>query len=299
MQNPENLTFPTAMSELDLYRYFAAAADHGGHAFNFPAENSDFGGIIGGSNYCSSMSMSMSMSMSGSSCASFYPAASGILTETTESKAIAASRVLHKEAEKRRRERINSHLDRLRSLIPCTSKTDKATLLSKVVQRVAELKRQAAELPPLENLMIPSETDEFAVYIHNDDNNNQSLFDDGYCGNHAVKNNNNNNDNNNDNDDDNDDQMILKASLCCEDRPDLFADLSQVLSSLNLKTLRAEISTLGGRIQGVLVVSGDHNTCQRDECVVFLRDALKGIVQRSGSEDRLKRRRRVFDHPNC
>ena len=159
---------------------------------------------------------------------------------------------------------------------------------------MAELKRQAAEIPPLENLMIPSETDEFTVYIHNDDNNNQPLFDDGYCGDHAVKNNTNNN-----NDDDNDDRMILKASLCCEDRPDLFADLSQVLSSLNLKTLRAEISTLGGRLQGVLVVSGDHNTCQRDECVVFLRDALKGIVQRSGSEDRLKRRRRVFDHPNC
>lgn len=287
MQNPENLTFPTAMSELELYGYFSSAADHGGDAFNFPAENSNFGGILGGSNYCSSMSMS------GSSCASFYPGASGILTETTESKAIAASRVLHKEAEKRRRERINSHLDRLRSLISCTSKTDKATLLLKVVQRVAELKRQAAELPPLENLMIPSETDEFTVYIHNDDSNNQSLFDDGYCGDHAVKNNNNNNNN------DNDDQMILKASLCCEDRPDLFADLSQVLSSLNLKTRRAEISTLGGRIQGVLVVSGDHSTCQRDECVVFLRDALKGIVQRSGSEDRLKRRRRVFDHPNC
>jgi len=143
--------------------------------------------------------------------------------------------------------------------------------------------------------MIPSETDEFAVYIHNDDNNNQSFFDDSYCGD-PVKNNNNNND---DNDDDNNDQVILKASLCCEDRPDLFADLSQVLSSLNLKTLRAEISTLGGRIQGVLVVGGDHNKCQRDECAVFLRDALKGIVQRSGSEDRLKRRRRVFDQPNC
>ena len=118
MQNPENLTFPTTMSELELYRYFAAP--HGGDAFNFPAAmnngNNNFGGIIGESNYCGGMSMS------GSSCASFYPGSSGMLTETMESKAIAASRVLHKEAEKRRRERINSHLDRLRSLLPCTSK---------------------------------------------------------------------------------------------------------------------------------------------------------------------------------
>lgn len=260
MQNPENLSMS---SEMDLYRYIAAA----GEGFTFPAVNN---------NYCSSI-------RSGSSCASFYPGPSGIMTETTESKAIAASRVLHKEAEKRRRERINSHLDRLRSLLPCTSKTDKATLLSKVVQRVVELKRQASELPPLENLIIPSEIDEFAVYIHNN-NNNESVFEDEYINGHGPNYdmNNNNEDNDDEGDDDNNDQIVLKASLCCEDRPDLFADLSQVLSSLNLKTLRAEISTLGGRIQGVLLVSGDYNKSQRDECVVFLRDALKGIVQRSG-----------------
>uniref|UniRef100_A0A803MJ52 BHLH domain-containing protein n=1 Tax=Chenopodium quinoa TaxID=63459 RepID=A0A803MJ52_CHEQI len=171
---------------------------------------------------------------SGSCSASFY---TGLLNETTEAKALAASRIHHKEAEKRRRERINSHLDRLRSILPCTSKTDKATLLSKVVQRVLELKRQTSELNELDNLMIPSENDE----------------------------------------------------------PDLFADLNGVLSSLNLKTLRAEVSSLGGRIQSVFIVSADNNSVQSDECAVFLRDALKGVVQRSGSDERLKRRRRVFD----
>lgn len=146
------------------------------------------------------------------------------------------------------------------------------------MQRVLELKRQTSELHQHDNLMIPSENDEFAVYIHNSNTNNQ-------CDNN---NNNNNNSENN----------ILKASLCCEDRPDLFSDINGVLNSLNLKIVRAEISSLGGRIQSVFMVSSD-NASSNDQCAVFLRDALKGIVNRSGSEERLKRRRRVFDAADC
>ena len=134
-----------------------------------------------------------------------------------------------------------------------------------------ELKRQTSELHQHENLMIPSENDEFTVYIHNSNNN------------ECDNNNKNNNENN-----------LLKASLCCEDRPDLFSDINGVLNSLNLKTVRAEISSLGGRIQSVFMVSSDNGSCN-DQCALFLRDALKGIVNRSGSEERLKRRRRVFD----
>ncbi|KAL2895847.1 hypothetical protein RDABS01_000845 [Bienertia sinuspersici] len=166
-------------------------------------------------------------------------------------------------------------------------RTDKATLLSKVVQRVLELKRQTSELNELDNVMIPSENDEFDVYIHNDNDNDNSNISTYYqCDN------NNNNGNNNNN------KLILKASLCCEDRPDLFADVKGVLSSLNLKTIKAEMSSLGGRVQSVFVVSTDNNN---DDCAVFLKDALKGIVQRSSSSDeRLKRRRRVFDSDgNC
>lgn len=46
---------------------------------------------------------------------------SGITDSTPEARAVAASHQ-HKEAERRRRERINSHLDRLRTLLPCSSK---------------------------------------------------------------------------------------------------------------------------------------------------------------------------------
>ncbi|KAL9240019.1 hypothetical protein vseg_014282 [Gypsophila vaccaria] len=262
--------------EMEIYRYLAATGGGGG-------------GHGGAWNPTAAMSYSYGSGGGGggnNDNLGYYPAAvaaMGLMNnedETAEAKAVAASRIHHKEAEKRRRERINSHLDRLRSLLPCTSKTDKATLLSKVVQRVLELKRQTSEITDHNSHMIPSENDEFNVN-----------YDDNY-----DYNNRNNNNNNTDEDDDNNNnnRIILKASLCCEDRPDLFSDLNGVLNSLNLKTVRAEISTLGGRVQSVLVVSADSDR-HGDECAVFLRDALKGIVNRSGAEERLKRRRRVFD----
>ena len=53
----------------------------------------------------------------------FETASSDVLTDSlpADEKTLAALRN-HKEAEKRRRERINSHLDRLRSILPCSSK---------------------------------------------------------------------------------------------------------------------------------------------------------------------------------
>ncbi|KAE8704171.1 hypothetical protein F3Y22_tig00110458pilonHSYRG00111 [Hibiscus syriacus] len=54
-----------------------------------------------------------------------------------DAKALAASKN-HSETEKRRRERINNHLAKLRSLLPSTTKTDKASLLAEVIQHVKE-----------------------------------------------------------------------------------------------------------------------------------------------------------------
>lgn len=54
-----------------------------------------------------------------------FPAGQSLSTETAlpspHDRALAALKN-HKEAEKRRRERINSHLDKLRTLLPCNSK---------------------------------------------------------------------------------------------------------------------------------------------------------------------------------
>ncbi|AES81173.2 helix loop helix DNA-binding domain protein [Medicago truncatula] len=51
-------------------------------------------------------------------------------TPSQQDRALAALKN-HKEAEKRRRERINSHLDHLRTLLPCNSKTRQGFTSSK------------------------------------------------------------------------------------------------------------------------------------------------------------------------
>ncbi|KAG4177440.1 hypothetical protein ERO13_A11G306700v2 [Gossypium hirsutum] len=221
--------------------------------YRFLAENGvgSYGGFPSGSEFPAMQSFSSS--------STYYPLEmSGVTTETTpHDKALAALKN-HKEAEKRRRERINSHLNRLRALLPCNSKTDKASLLAKVVQRVKELKEQALETTELDNL--PSETDEITVLSCD------------YSG---------------------DGRLIFKASLCCEDRSDLLPELIDILKSLHLKTLKAEMATLGGRIRNVFIVAADKD--HSIESVHFLQNALKSLLERSNPSDRSKRRR-VLDH---
>lgn len=134
--------------------------------------------------------------------------------------------------------------------------TDKASLLAKVVQRVKELKQQTSEITELET--VPSETDEITVLSTGGD----------YGG---------------------DGRLIFKASLCCEDRSDLIPDLIEILNSLHLKTLKAEMATLGGRTRNVLVVAADKE--HSIESIHFLQNSLKSLLDRSSSSDRSKRRR--------
>ncbi|CAI0374814.1 unnamed protein product [Linum tenue] len=177
-------------------------------------------------------------------------------TATPQDRAYAALQN-HKEAEKRRRERINSHLHKLRALLPCNSKTDKASLLAKVVERLKELKQQTSEIAGLETF--PSESDEITVLSA--------------AGHH-------------------DGQMVFQASVCCEDRTDLLPELIEIFKSLHLKTVRAEMVTLGGRTRNVLMVAPADG--EGVESIHFLKNALKSLLDRSsngGPGDRSKRRR--------
>ncbi|XP_058079571.1 transcription factor bHLH106-like [Magnolia sinica] len=178
------------------------------------------------------------------------------ITELPQARALAAKN--HKEAEKRRRERIKGHLDELRRLLPCNSKTDKASLLAKVVQRVRDLKQQTSDIAGSD--IFPSETDEISVFSDEFSSDGRSIF---------------------------------KASVCCEDRSDLLPDLIETLNSLHLRTLKAEMAMVGGRVRNVLVVAGDRDF-NGDDCTDLLRDALKALVERSDSSDRCKRQR-IFD----
>lgn len=75
-------------------------------------------------------------------------------------------------------------------------------------------------------------------------------------------------------------RVVVKASVCCEDRVDLIPDLIRVLKPLPLIPLRAEMVTLGGRMRSVMVFSGEVN--RTDESALMLRDALTTLlVQRS------------------
>ncbi|GMI64810.1 salt tolerant callus 8 [Hibiscus trionum] len=230
----------------ELYRFLAQNIDGNGSSYGFSSVGSDF-------------QIMQSFSNSSTTNATYYPLEmSGVTRETPPQDRAVAALKNHKEAEKRRRERINSHLNRLRSLLPCNSKTDKASLLAKVVQRLRELKQQALEIAEVEAL--PSETDEIRVLSCDCSSDGTSIF---------------------------------KASLCCEDRTDLLPELVQILNSLHLKTLRAEMTTLGGRIRNVLVVEADKD--HGIESVQFLQNALNSLLERSNSSDRSKRRR-ALDH---
>ncbi|GKV43903.1 hypothetical protein SLEP1_g51144 [Rubroshorea leprosula] len=171
--------------------------------------------------------------------------------EIMDAKALAASKS-HSEAERRRRERINNHLAKLRSLLPSTTKTDKASLLAEVIQHVKELKRQTSLIA--ETSPVPTEMDELTVDEADEDG-----------------------------------RFVIKASLCCEDRSDLLPELIKTLKALRLKTLKAEITSLGGRVKNVLFITGeDHSgnsSEQQQYSLSSVQEALKTVMDKTSGEE--------------
>ncbi|OEL32034.1 hypothetical protein BAE44_0006946 [Dichanthelium oligosanthes] len=133
---------------------------------------------------------------------------------------------VHSEAERRRRERINAHLAALRMMIPDARQMDKATLLARVVRQLKDLKRKAAETTP--PLHIPAEANSVTV--------------DCYTGAAAVGYGR--------------PVAYVRASVSCDDRPGLLADLAGEFRRLRLKPLRADVSSLGGRARCEFMLCG-------------------------------------------
>ncbi|KAH7435656.1 hypothetical protein KP509_06G073900 [Ceratopteris richardii] len=67
--------------------------------------------------------------------------------------------------------------------------------------------------------------------------------------------------------------VMIRVALCCDDRPDLMADLKQALETLKLRTIKVEMSTLGGRMKN------DFWVVPRDDCGEHDPEVLKKGVQ--------------------
>lgn len=140
-------------------------------------------------------------------------------------------------------------------MIILVEQTDKASLLAEVIQHVKELKRQTSLIA--ETSLIPSEIDELTV---------DALDEDG--------------------------KSVIRASICCEDRPDLLPDLIKTLKAMQLRTMKAEITTLGGRMKNVLIItgeedsssnsSGDHQRPPRQHSIGSIQEALKAVMEKVG-----------------
>ncbi|KAG7569873.1 Myc-type basic helix-loop-helix (bHLH) domain [Arabidopsis thaliana x Arabidopsis arenosa] len=148
----------------------------------------------------------------------------------------------HRQAEKRRRDRINSHLTALRKLVPNSDKLDKAALLATVIEQVKELKQKATESPIFQDL--PTEADEVTVQpetISDFESNTNTI--------------------------------IFKASFCCEDQPEAISEIIRVLTKLNLETIQAEIICVGGRMRINFILKD--NNCNETTNIAASAKALK------------------------
>lgn len=129
-------------------------------------------------------------------------------------------------------------------------------MLAEVIQHVKELKRQTSLIA--ETSPVPTEIDELTVDASDEDG-----------------------------------KFVIKASLCCEDRSDLLPDLIKTLKALRLRTLKAEITTLGGRVKNVLFITGEEDSSSDSNeqqpppqySISSIQEALKAVMEKTGGDD--------------
>ncbi|WOL19979.1 hypothetical protein Cni_G28781 [Canna indica] len=160
----------------------------------------------------------------------------------------------HSEAERRRRQRINGHLATLRSLLPSATRLDKAALLGEVVRQVRELRGMVEDVA----VVVPGEGDEVGVE--------EETPEDG--GGRA---------------------RVVRAWVCCADRPGLMGELSRAVRSVRARAVRAEMVTVGGRTRSLLELEVSEAADGRSALQAALWAVL--LTNRSGPENFSKRAR--------
>ncbi|XP_061373456.1 putative transcription factor bHLH107 [Gastrolobium bilobum] len=174
--------------------------------------------------------------------------------EISEAKALAAMK-RHREAERRRRDKINAQFATLRGLVPSAKKMDKATLLTEVVIQVKELRKKAVEaVEASKGFLIPMDADEVKVVPYDDDGAKGS--------------------------------MSYTATICCDYQPETLSDLRHTFETLQL-IVRAEISTLGGRMKNVFVFTcckGDNINMEECQAIAnTVHQALSSVLVKASS----------------
>lgn len=83
-------------------------------------------------------------------------------------------------------------------------------------------------------------------------------------------------------------KLVVTASLCCDDRPDLLPDLISALKTLRLRVLKAEITTVGGRVKNVLAISEEQSSSEdidRQSSIASIQEAFKTVMEQSAKQD--------------
>ncbi|KAJ8764162.1 hypothetical protein K2173_005079 [Erythroxylum novogranatense] len=181
----------------------------------------------------------------------------------------------HSLAEKQRRGRINTQLGILRELIPKSEKMDKAALLASAIDHVKDLKSKATEVSKFCN--VPTEIDEVTVECV-------------ACQDSSTSNNNKDKK-----------SGLIRASVCCDDRPELFSELIRAVKGSRLAVVGADIASVGGRVKTILVL------CNKDDkeevCLNTIKQSLKVVLARIASSatppsDRVRSKRQRFFYPS-
>ena len=138
---------------------------------------------------------------------------------------------------------------------------DNAALLGSVIDHVKDLKRKAMDVSRV--ITVPSEIDEVSIdYNH--------VIEDETSTNKVDKFKKN---------------IIIKASVCCDDRPELFSELIQVLKGLRLTTVKANIASVGGRIKSILVLCSKDN---EENVFINTKMLFKKYIRASKDNDQLR-----------
>lgn len=85
-------------------------------------------------------------------------------------------------------------------------------------------------------------------------------------------------------------KFLIKASLCCDDRPDLISDLIQTFQTLGLRPVKAEISTLAGRVKNVFLVTDGENDFEESQARLLIntiQEALRAVMERASASGEL------------